>query len=161
MNIVGVSTIEDVLCFFISIQRTVEGLYGAWYRANASQGRGFLYNFTFLNLGTLGLFGQKILLLESAARCASLQDLVNGATTLEGMAKLLFKIRPALSALYAAYIQSQAQRNDGLKFCYLFNNPLAGTTAFGGNITGSVRLNNCNFNEFINRCRCTTFQVAL
>jgi len=162
MNIADIKTIEDVLCFFISIQKITNGLYDAWIRANSMQGRPFLYIFTFLNLGSLSLSAQQILQLEREARCATLLSLVeaNNPPTLAGTARILFKIRPALTALYAAYIQSQAQRDNGLQFCYTFYNPLAGTPAFvGGNgISGMVRLNNCLFNEFQNRCRCTTFQ---
>lgn len=162
MNINGVNTIEDVLCFFISIQKITNGLYDAWYYSLGLAGRPYLYIFQFLNFGKASYTGVKLLQLESQSRCSSLQDLVNGATTIDGMVMLLFKIRQPLIALYAAYIQSQAQRDNGLQYCYIFTNPLAGTTAFGGqNIGGFVKLNNCNFNEYQRRCSCTIYTVQL
>jgi hypothetical protein len=160
MNISNISTIEDILCFFISIQKITNGLYDSWYYAQANRGRPYTYIFSFLNLGRIAFNGTQILNLEASAKCSSLQELVNGATSLEGMAKLLFKIRPSLTALYAGYIQSQGQRDNGLQYCYTFINPLAGTTAFGG-ISGSIKLNNCLFNEYQERCRCVQYSVII
>jgi hypothetical protein len=163
MNVNSISSIEDVLCFFLSVRRDVQGLYGAWLRAIQLKNKSYTYVFRFLGL-SLTLNGKTLVAWEAEAKCLSLDNAVNGASNnnVEGIIKLLFKLRMPLEGLYAAFIMAAAQRNGGLGYCYYFRNPLYGTAAQPfGTISGSITITNCNYRELECKCACSKYTLIM
>lgn len=157
----SITTNAQLVCFFISIQRSATGIYSAWEMAVAMHNAAKKYNYLFCYLGQCKSYtGCQIRLLYNESNCFSLNDLLATSDTLDGVIRVLFRLRIPLTNLYAAYPMALSMRTQ--RYFYVFQNPLAGIPNAGNlaDITGTYKMNVqciiqsfecCQFNNIANK----------
>jgi len=158
-QIASIQTLEDLACFFLSFRQAANGLYNAWLMAEYLRSQGKFNNYGFCYMGqSIRFSGCQLIFFEQSVRCATIQELVNGSDTLEGVAKLLFKLRIPLTKLYATYAYALDARSRGVKYVYVFTNPFEGISGSIGQITGSLTMTyDCIIDLF---CSCSQLQTC-
>jgi len=138
----GIATNAQLVCFFISIEKSAEGIYYALETAVAMKNDAKQYNYNFCYMGQCKVYtGCQITELYRESNCFSLNDLLANSDDLDGVVRVLFKLRLPLTSLYAAY--PMALNMKGRRYFYVFQNPLYGLpNAYNlGLITGTYKMN--------------------
>lgn len=120
-----ITTMKELVCFFISYQKQIGNLYWAMGQArfHRSQGTQFIYTFTFPGFSTRTYLGRQILRLSREGQATPIGDLCCTTGDTDQWVRLLFAIMRPVQALYVSYANSESICNVAYGYCYTFTNP--------------------------------------
>jgi hypothetical protein len=129
----NLTTIEDIVCFVVHLQKYTEGIYYAYDVAQQLLSQGKKYNYTFKYMNQVQIYsGCQIVQLYNQTTCASLNDLLGDSNNLDGVIKVFFKLRIPFTKLYGAYYNAlSAKNNQAYSYFYTFLNPFYGQSNAG------------------------------